>query len=50
MRIVNPNYRVDPNLKDEKGFSADIGFRGTIGEYLSYDLTGFLLSYNDRIG
>ena len=50
MRIVNPNYRVDPNLKDEKGFSADIGFRGTIGEILSYDLTGFLLSYNDRIG
>ena len=50
MRIVNPNYQVDPNLKDESGFSADIGFRGTIGKYFSYDLSGFLLSYNDRIG
>ncbi|MES1160754.1 MAG: TonB-dependent receptor, partial [Bacteroidota bacterium] len=28
MSIVNPNYRVDPNLKDEKGYSADIGVRG----------------------
>lgn len=50
MRIVNPNYRVDPNLQDENGFSADLGFRGTLGEFLSYDLTGFLLSYNNRIG
>ncbi|MCT4623572.1 MAG: TonB-dependent receptor, partial [Schleiferiaceae bacterium] len=50
MRIVNPNYRVDPNLKDEKGFSADIGFRGTAGKYFSFDVTGFMIYYNDRIG
>lgn len=50
MRIVNPSYRVDPNLKDERGYNADIGLRGTLGSFFSYDVSGFLLSYNDRIG
>ncbi|MEX2589488.1 MAG: TonB-dependent receptor, partial [Chitinophagales bacterium] len=50
MRIINPNFRIDPNLKDETGFSADLGIRGTIGNWLSYDVSGFLLSYNNKIG
>ncbi len=49
-RIVNPTYRVDPTLKDERGFNADIGFRGSIGNWLAYDLTGFYLYYRNRIG
>lgn len=50
MSIVNPNFRVDPNLKDEKGYSADIGIRGRRGEILSYDISLFTINYDDRIG
>ncbi len=50
MSIVNPNFRVDPNLKDEKGYSADIGIRGRRGEILNYDISLFTINYDDRIG
>ncbi len=50
MRVANPNFVVDPNLKDEKGFSADIGLRGNRDAKLYYDITAFLISYEDRIG
>jgi Fe(3+) dicitrate transport protein len=48
--IVNPNSKVDPDMKDESGFSADIGTRGNYKGFVNYDVTVFLLSYNDRIG
>jgi Fe(3+) dicitrate transport protein len=50
MRIVNPNFRVDNNLKDESGYSADIGMRGNIKGLFNYDLSIFMIHYNDRIG
>ena len=50
MRVVNPNFQVNPNLKDENGYSADIGIRGVIKNMLYFDVTGFLLKYNNRIG
>jgi Fe(3+) dicitrate transport protein len=50
MRVANPNFVVDPNLKDEKGYSADIGIRGNRDAKLYYDVTAFLISYEDRIG
>jgi Fe(3+) dicitrate transport protein len=50
IRIVNVNNKVDPNMKDESGFSADMGVRGNYKRIISYDVTAFLLSYNDRIG
>ena len=50
MRIVNPNAKVDPNLKDETGYSADLGIRGNYKNILHFDATLFLLSYNNRIG
>lgn len=50
MRVVNPNFQVDPNLKDERGFSADAGFRGSVGKLISWDVSLFLLAYSDRIG
>jgi len=50
MSIVNPNFRVDPNLKDEKGFSADMGVRGHINGVFNYDISLFLINYADRIG
>ena len=48
--IFNPAYSIDPNIKDEDGITSDIGIRGTIKNYLSYDTNLFYLDYNDRIG
>ena len=50
MSIVNPNFRVDPNLKDEKGYSVDLGVRGHLRDIFHYDLSLFTIYYNDRIG
>jgi Fe(3+) dicitrate transport protein len=50
MSIVNPNFRVDPNLQDEKGYSADIGVRGRYRNIFNYDLSFFFINYNNRIG
>ena len=50
MSIVNPNFRVYPNLKDEKGYSADLGVRGHVTDILSYDVSLFTIDYANRIG
>ena len=50
MRIINPNVKVDQNLKDEKGYTADLGMRGNIKNVLNYDFGVFLIAYNNRIG
>lgn len=50
IRTVNPTFTIDPNISDEEGFTSDFGVRGKWGEQLSYDLGGFGLLYNDRIG
>lgn len=42
--------KIDPNLKDSNGYNADLGYRGTMGEWLNFDLGGFFLKYNRRIG
>jgi Fe(3+) dicitrate transport protein len=41
---------VDPNLKDETGYSADLGMRGNITGIFNYDVSVFDIYYNDRIG
>jgi len=50
MRIANLNLQVNPNLKDESGFSTDIGVRGNLKQIFNYDVSLFLINYNDRIG
>ncbi|MGQ0829527.1 MAG: TonB-dependent receptor family protein [Bacteroidota bacterium] len=50
MRIVNPNARVDQNLKDESGYSTDLGIRGNIHQLINFDISLFYLKYNNRIG
>ena len=50
IRVVNPSYQVDPNISDEEGFTADLGIRGRLGDFLSYDASIFGLKYKDRIG
>lgn len=50
VQIVNPNSRVDPNIKDEYGFNADLGFRGKHKNIFTYDISLFMLKYDNRIG
>jgi len=50
IQIINPNYRVDPGLKDEKGYTADLGFRWQPAKNWYLDVGGFYLYYADRIG
>ena len=42
--------KIDPNLHDSKGYNADLGYRGAVGEWLNFDVGVFLLRYNQRIG
>jgi Fe(3+) dicitrate transport protein len=48
--IINPAYTINPNISDEKGFTADIGVRGNFKELFSFDANFFHLNYQDRIG
>ena len=50
MRISNPSSTVDPNMKDEKGYSFDAGARSENATVFSYDVSFFYLNYNNRIG
>ena len=50
IRVINPNLQVDPNLKDEKGYSADLGTRGSVAGIFNYDLSLFMIYYANRIG
>ncbi len=50
MRIANPSQVIDPNLKDEKGYSFDLGVRSVQTTLYNFDVSAFLLNYNNRIG
>lgn len=50
INIVNPAFAIDPDISDERGFTADLGIRGRHNKFLSYDINIFGLYYNDRIG
>lgn len=41
---------IDVNLKDAKGYNIDLGYRGSFGNLLSFDVSAFLLHYGNRIG
>ncbi|MBC6993387.1 TonB-dependent receptor [Lewinella lacunae] len=49
IRTVNPSFQVDPDIRDEDGFTADAGVRGEVGA-LAYTANVFALRYNDRLG
>lgn len=42
--------QIDPDLKDARGYNLDIGYRGKIKNYLQFDVSGFYLQYNNRVG
>lgn len=48
--IINPAYIINPNIQDEKGYTADLGIRGNINNFISYDINSFYLMYKKRIG
>ncbi|MEP7107277.1 MAG: TonB-dependent receptor [Ferruginibacter sp.] len=41
--------KVDPDIKDAKGYNAEVGSRGN-WKFLRWDINGFLLSYTNRFG
>ncbi len=42
--------KIDANLEDPKGFNADLGYRGMVGNFLNFDVSLFYLAYNKKIG
>lgn len=50
MQIRNRNFQIDPDLQDETGYNFDLGVRGYIANKLNYDVSGFMLLYDNRIG
>jgi Fe(3+) dicitrate transport protein len=50
LRLVNPNFVIDSNLRDERGFTADLGLRGGKDERFTWEFTAFFVDYRDRIG
>ena len=48
--ILQPSMKVDPNLKDVKGYNFDLGYRGQVSNILNFDLSGFYMLYKNRIG
>lgn len=50
IRVVNPTFIIDPGIVDEEGFTGDFGIRGKWSKNLSYDIGGFAMAYNERIG
>ena len=41
---------IDQNLQDAKGYNIDLGYRGRIKDYLFFDVSGYVLQYNNRVG
>ena len=50
IRVVNPTFIIDPQIRDESGFTTDAGIRGRLNDVLTMDLSGYVMRYNDRIG
>ncbi len=50
LAVVNPNLIVDSLLTDERGYNMDIGIRGSLKDFLTFDASVFFLNYRDRIG
>lgn len=50
MRISNPSSVIDPDMKDETGYSFDAGVRSEQTTLVNYDVSFFYLNYDNRIG
>lgn len=50
IRVVSPTSIVDPDIKDERGLTMDLGVKGRFARHLAYDLAVYSVLYDDRIG
>lgn len=41
---------IDNDLKMPKAFNADLGYRGKVKNFLQFDISGYYLQYNNRVG
>jgi Fe(3+) dicitrate transport protein len=41
---------IDPNMKDASGYNLDLGWRGSVKDWLFFDVSGYWMQYNNRIG
>jgi Fe(3+) dicitrate transport protein len=41
---------IDPDLQDASGYNIDLGYRGQFGDRLIFDVSAFMLHYDNRIG
>jgi len=41
---------IDPAIKDSRGYSLDLGYRGHLSYIFNYDISGFYVRYNNRAG
>ena len=41
---------IDQNLQDARGYNIDLGYRGRVKDFLFFDVSGFWLQYNNRVG
>ena len=49
-QFQNDLVAVDPALRSSRGWSSDVGVRGSAGSWLQYDVSAFHILYDDRIG
>lgn len=50
IRINNPNIVIDSAIRDEYGYTMELGFRGIKNNFWIYDLAAFYVFYGDKIG
>jgi Fe(3+) dicitrate transport protein len=50
IRINNPNIVIDSAIRDEYGYTVELGFRGTVKKYWIFDMALFHIFYGDKIG
>ncbi|MEJ0056655.1 MAG: TonB-dependent receptor [Bacteroidota bacterium] len=42
--------KIDPDMKDSRGYDVDAGYRGQISDFINFDVNAFYLFYGDKIG
>lgn len=50
IRVANPNIVVDSMMKDERGYTIELGIRGLQKQFFTYDVALFAVYYGNKIG
>jgi Fe(3+) dicitrate transport protein len=50
IRVANPNIVVDSMMKDERGYTVELGIRGLQKKFFTYDVALFAVYYGNKIG